>query len=577
MNLMNDMKTIFENMTLRQTTITFLTALLLAFGGSAAKAQIQCLPQFITQVTFSSYYDGWRAADAIEVRAQSGAPSGYIIAGSTDLLNPGLGEPQLVLTDLHGNVVEKVAYALSTTEQLVAEKVLQTRDSNGLLDGFIFIATESDPTAFEGGGTSFYLVKVDNDLALEWVRKFDTPTKDNVTDLIHTRDGNYAITGHTRQSTNTLYQTFIHKIDLWGGDVWHKTYVNAHNNWAYGMTEDSKGDILVTGTINEGGEAKAYLMKADGQTGALIWYRAYGVNSMWNAGFAVIQTRDGGYAITGKASDTNSLVSNWPILITTDGDGYLQESYRYNDATWTSDAAGYSLYEVTQSGCPRFFIISGTWNKHGFVMKTYGQNIEFIRGIKNTNPTQAAYEAVWANNVVSMDRTRNNGLLLAGHGDDKMWLIKTMVEGFVPPCQREEIPLPISQFLHNPQHNQDITTAVMSGIPGNMVNRTFSYPDVTLTQPCFYGGDKEEKLKTSPAENLSSTVFPNPSKGTFTVQYADHVAEGTPVRLLNSIGQTVWEGSRGAATVQRLELTDLPAGTYFFRIGHEQTIRLAIH
>lgn len=78
------------------------------------------------------------------------------------------------------------------------------------------------------------------------------------------------------------------------------------------------------------------------------------------------------------------------------------------------------------------------------------------------------------------------------------------------------------------------------------------------------------KTAAAAAEGLSLTIFPNPSTSSNTLRYELSKDSNVKVELLNVNGQVIRvldEGSKTAGTQElKVNLSDLSAGTYFFRI-----------
>lgn len=78
-------------------------------------------------------------------------------------------------------------------------------------------------------------------------------------------------------------------------------------------------------------------------------------------------------------------------------------------------------------------------------------------------------------------------------------------------------------------------------------------------------------LGTTPGNTSSVTVYPNPSNGHFTLQSNSSLQGAIQVR--NTTGQLVFEQVVSKATIQNLDLHQLPAGVYFMHIPQSQLVR----
>lgn len=559
------MKTISKS-SMKTFTSAILLALLLGLFPARSMAQAQCYPQFITQITFSAYYSGWRAADAIEVKNNRGGVTGYLAVGSTSGI--GIGYPLLVKTDQLGNIVDDKAYLMSNSIGLIPEKVVQSFDPFGEPDGFVFVANETSQGPYQNGGAEVRVVKVDNSMNLVWERRLNSSNRESGQDIIIGSDGAIIVAGHTRGAGHGGYDIFIHKMTPFGGDLWRHTYGSADNEYGYGLIQNRDGDYVVTGSTDRMGANEVLLLKVSDWDGDQLFMKHYGTNYTESAGFAVVQRRNGGYGITGNYGEQNQVNDNFPFLLTTDAQGNFVSGHVYSSNVNGTNGIGAGLYEVATKGCQPYFIIGGSWNKHGFVMKTYGASIEFMKGIKNDNPTSAGYSSIWNNSLVSFERTRNDGLLLSGHGNDELWLVKTGVQGYVPECMKHTIAIPTVTDMFPLPVTWSITTNETAGIPVAATSSLEIVWDGILYRPCVDSGDREERLKAAiGTDATATTLYPNPNNGRFTVRFADEIPAGTPVMLVNSLGQIVWKAQAQPGQEIDAELTDAAKGVYFLRIG----------
>lgn len=73
----------------------------------------------------------------------------------------------------------------------------------------------------------------------------------------------------------------------------------------------------------------------------------------------------------------------------------------------------------------------------------------------------------------------------------------------------------------------------------------------------------------APTLDIEVSVFPNPSDGAFFLNIKSEVEDAYHVRVVNLIGQSVWESDITANHRQEIDLSSAPKGVYFVQITVE--------
>jgi hypothetical protein len=202
-----------------------------------------------------------------------------------------------------------------------AAAIIQTREG-----GYALVGTsikQSEPSGVDTHSTWF--IKTDSQGNMEWNQ---TLGSGDPRSLIQTADGGYAV-------AKDYYFNLV-KLDSKGIMEWNRTYVDRDKNEVHSLVQASDGGYALGGwmwlRINEGSPYFA-LVKTD-ETGSAQWTKYYGEGTAWSmaktiddgfamvgsnnrfvktdangtkqweidvGGYCVIQTRDGGYAVTGSA------------------------------------------------------------------------------------------------------------------------------------------------------------------------------------------------------------------------------------------------------------------------------------
>ncbi len=167
--------------------------------------------------------------------------------------------------------------------------------------------------------------------------------------VIHTSDGGYAMTGYTG-SFPSNYDVFIAKFDSSGVLSWSKTWgaTNGGYNTAYSIIQTSDGGYAIAcSTSGYGaGNYDACLLKYT-STGTLSWSKTWGSAASNEEAYSIVQTSDGGYALTGRANATIGAGQDDVILLKYTSTGTLSWS-----KTWggTSYEQGASIIQTSDGG-----------------------------------------------------------------------------------------------------------------------------------------------------------------------------------------------------------------------------------
>jgi hypothetical protein len=164
--------------------------------------------------------------------------------------------------------------------------------------------------------------------------------------LIQTSDGGYAIAGFTISFGAGSGDVYVVKLDANGNLQWTKTIGGPASEEGNFLIQTSDGGYAITGYTGSFGAGKwdVYVIKLDA-TGNLQWTRTIG-GKKEDVGTSLIQTSDGGYAIAGY---THSFGAGRD-------DVYLVKLDAHGNLQWTKtiggpkDEEGYSLIQTSDGG-----------------------------------------------------------------------------------------------------------------------------------------------------------------------------------------------------------------------------------
>jgi hypothetical protein len=134
---------------------------------------------------------------------------------------------------------------------------------------------------------------------LTWDKTFGGSDRDVALSIIRTEDGGYAISGYTRSKGKGKADAWVIKLDEWGNMVWDKTFGLSDNDVAFSIIQTEDGGYAISGyTIFKNiGEADFYIIILD-EKGNKLWNKIF-FESNWDCAYSIIQTKDEGYVISG--------------------------------------------------------------------------------------------------------------------------------------------------------------------------------------------------------------------------------------------------------------------------------------
>jgi hypothetical protein len=269
---------------------------------------------------------------------------GYAIAGYTTSFGAGLLDVYVVKLDAKGN--------LQWTKTIGGESddwgfsLIQTSDGGYAIAGY----TKS----FGAGETDVYVVKLDANGNLQWTKTIGGKEWDSGHSLIQTADGGYAIAGTTKSFGTGVADVYVVKLDANGNLQWTKTIGGSGAEIGFSLIQTSDAGYAIAGlttSFGAGGE-EVYVVKLDAK-GNLQWTKTIGGPAS-EIGFSLIQTSDAGYAITGYT--TSFSAGEWDVYVVKLGaKGNLQwtktiggknEVYSISSIVQTSDG-GYAITSIT--------------------------------------------------------------------------------------------------------------------------------------------------------------------------------------------------------------------------------------
>ena len=339
---------------------------------------------------------------------------GYAIAGYTYSFGAGLADVWLIKTDAVGNELWNQTYGDIMDD--AGFSIVETSDGGYAIAGIT--------SSFGAGNWDVWLIKTDAGGIMQWNQTYGGAGSDYGWSVVGTIDGGYAIAGYTSSYGAGGNDVWLVKTDSSGVMQWNQTYGGAGNDQSYSIVQTIDGGYAVTGyTYSYGsGNSDVWLVKTD-SSGVMQWNQTYGgADHEW--GYSLLQISDGGYAIVGSTESYGAgSFDFW--LIKTDAGGIMQWSKTYGGTGWDE---GYSAVETGDGG----YVIVG-------YTASFGAGSYDVWLVKTDSSGNARWSQTYGGTGYDTGRsllqTGDGGYVIVGYtasfgaGSYDVWLVKTDVEG----------------------------------------------------------------------------------------------------------------------------------------------------
>jgi hypothetical protein len=218
--------------------------------------------------------------------------SGYIFIGRTYKYIGSDSHYDVLIVKLNqsGNIVWAKEIG-DTTKNEWGASLIQTIDGGYALAGSYGWWT---------GGYDFLFIKLDNSMNIEWTKLIGGAENEQIhycNSLIQTSDSGYAILGFTRSFGVSTQEFLLIKLEFSGNIEWTRMIgYPSFSAWGAGMIQTQDNGFAIMGWIGSL-SGDFFLIKLN-EFGDFEWARRIGTPT-GEKGHTVVQTQDGGYAIAG--------------------------------------------------------------------------------------------------------------------------------------------------------------------------------------------------------------------------------------------------------------------------------------
>jgi uncharacterized delta-60 repeat protein/uncharacterized repeat protein (TIGR02543 family) len=350
---------------------------------------------------------------------QKTSDGGYILGGGTESFGAGNEDFWVVKINDTGAVIWEKTYGGTNDE--FAYSIEQTLDSGYIVTG----GTQS----FGAGADDFWVLKLNADGTVAWQKTYGGNSTDYGRSIQQTPDGTYVAAGYTGSFGAGNEDFWVLKLNDDGTVAWQKTYGGNNTDQAYAIQQTSDSGYIVVGrTWSFGaGNSDLWVLKLN-DDGTVAWQKTYGgVNH--ECAFAIQQTTDGGYIVTGGTSSSGAGSDDlWVLKLNADGTVAWQKTYGGN-----SNDYGRSIQE-TPDGT---YVVAG-------LTYSFGEGDDDLWVLKLNADGTVAWQKIYGGSNddfgFSIQQTSDGGYTVAsgsgsfGAGNYDSWVLHIDANGEIPGC-----------------------------------------------------------------------------------------------------------------------------------------------
>src|SRR5258708_2178766 len=283
------------------------------------------------------------------------------------------------------------------------------------------------------GSDCAIVVKLDSSGNIQWQQTYGVAA--NATDIRQTIDGGYIVGGVTpiisgmNPAPYMIVEGWIAKLDSSGKVQWQKVLSSSQNVMTNSVIQTTDGGYALTGLAN----ANVFAAKFD-SSGNIKWQTIYTSPSALGIGYGIAQTSDGGYIVSGYDNDSPFLA----LALKLSANGQIRWAKTYN----ISGAASkfFSVRQTTDGG----YAFSGQF--YTGIGYYYGYNAWMVKTDSTGNVQwQKAYgNPSYAASFQTVGLTSDGGLVAGGYtlefnGQNEAYIVKTESCGNVKNCSDVQV------------------------------------------------------------------------------------------------------------------------------------------
>ncbi len=366
--------------------------------------------------TFQKIYGGSGMDEGNCVRETS--DNGYFIVGTTTSYGAGGRDILAIKTNSAGDTLWTKTFG-GDIDNEYGYSGQQTSDGGYIISGIA--------SSFNDYAGDVYLIKLNSAGEIQWSNTYGASGYEGGYFVQQTTDGGYIVIGQTPAFGGGGFDLYLLKLNSVGDISWTKTFGGSGLELGFAVQQTTDGGYILSGQIDSygAGFGDVFLVKTDAN-GTATWKKAIGTDNE-ESGIAVKQTTDGGYIVAGNTQGGTGTQDMWLTKVNADGSLNWSKSYggpqidECYDVIQTTDG-GYIL-------CGKSFSFSAFGDYDVYVVKVNSNGDVAWSKTYGLTGTGADNDIGY-----SIQQTSDGGYIISGetfygNGIKNMYLIKTDANG----------------------------------------------------------------------------------------------------------------------------------------------------
>ncbi len=239
--------------------------------------------------------------------------------------------------------------AIGGTGGEFANSIVQTTDG-----GF---AVAGGTTSYGAGAVDMYIVKLNLNGSIQWTTTIGGTYNDKAESVIQSSDGGYVLAGYTQTFGAGGFDAYIAKLNSSGILIWSKSIGGPNDETANSIIQTTDGGYAMTGSVFSygAGAFDIYILKFDAN-GTFQWSKTLGGSQNEHA-YSIIQISDGSYIVAGSTTSFGQGAEDM-YIVKLSSNGIVQWSITEGGP---GDDEALSLIKTTDGG----FAAAGWTNSFG--------------------------------------------------------------------------------------------------------------------------------------------------------------------------------------------------------------------
>ncbi len=283
---------------------------------------------------------------------------GFCIAGHIRSVSNGSSDGWLIRTDTDGEALWQKNYGGDRSDHFEGIVAVE--------GGFVAAGTNR---SIDQGQEDGWLVRVDAKGTLLWQDVYGGSSIDELRDVVANGAG-FAAAGENWSNASAGSDAWLLLVDAKGKQTASKVYSRGDKDWARALVRMPDGGFALTGKASDKGNPKLWVIRTDSE-GNVLWESMQGGNQS-EQGWGLAVTPGGGLAVVGDANTGKTGVDAWQLRYDAAGNLLWDQRYGGPGNQWATDVvalgdSGTLLVGRAWNGGSKsdvFLVRSGPWG-HG--------------------------------------------------------------------------------------------------------------------------------------------------------------------------------------------------------------------